>query len=285
MPSDVQLDEIGPWSEIKLEILKEYASAYSRILAAQKNPSLSHIYIEGFAGPGVHLSKSTQEFVPGSPLNALAVQPPFREYHLIDIDEDKVDTLRHWVGGRKDVYLHPGNCNKILLASVFPRVQYRDYRRGLCILDPYGLHLNWTVISTAGKMKSIDMFLNFPIADMNRNVLRRDPERVDASQAARMNAYWGGEIWRQVAYETTGSLFGIPEKVSNERVAEAFRQRLKEVAGFARVPTPLAMKNRKGATVYYLFFASQKDVAEDIVLDIFGKYSEHGGANADEFID
>ena len=277
MPSELQLDEIGPWSEIKLEILKEYASAYSRILTARKNPSFYHIYIEGFAGAGVPLSRATQEFVPGSPLNALRVQPPFREYHLIDIVEDKIDTLRQQVGSREDVYLYPGDCNKILLEKVFPRVQYREYHRGLCILDPYALQLNWAVMFTAGQMKSIDMFLNFPIADMNRNVLRRDPEKVDASQAARMNAYWGGEIWRQVAYETTGSLFGIPEKVSNERVAEAFRQRLKSVAGFERVPEPLPMRNSKGATVYYLFFASQKDVAEHIVLGIFRKYRGYGG--------
>ncbi len=277
MPSDLQLDEIGPWSEIKLEILKEYASAYSRILTAQKNPSFYHIYIEGFAGAGVHLSRARQEFVPGSPLNALYIQPPFREYHLIDIVKDKIDTLRQWVGSQEDVHLYPGDCNKILLEKVFPRVQHRDYRRGLCILDPYALHLNWTVILTAGQMKSIDMFLNFPIADMNRNVLRRDPEKVDASQVARMSAYWGDESWRQIAYDTTTSLFGIPEKVSNERVAEAFRQRLKSVAGFERVPEPLPMRNSKGATVYYLFFASQKDVAEHIVLGIFRKYRGYGG--------
>lgn len=277
MPGDLQFDEIGYWSEIKLEILKEYASAYSRILTARKNPSFYHIYIEGFAGAGVHLSRSTQEFVRGSPLNALAVQPPFREYHLIDIDEDKIDTLRQWVGSREDVHLYPGDCNKILLEKVFPRVQYRDYRRGLSILDPYGLQLSWAVILTAGQMKSLDIFLNFPVADMNRNVLRRDPERVDASQIARMNIYWGDESWRQIAYQTRGSLFGFPEKESNEVVAEAFRQRLKSVAGFERVPEPLPMRNSKGATVYYLFFASQKDVAENIVLDIFRKYHEHRG--------
>src|SRR3989338_5984076 len=278
MPADFHFDEIGPWTEIKLDILREYASAYSRILTAQKNPSLYHVYIEGFAGPGVHLSRSTQEFLPGSPLNALAVEPPFREYHLIDIDKDKIDTLSQWVGSREDVHLYPGDCNKILLEKVFSLVQYRDYRRGLCILDPYGLHLNWAVTFAAGQMESLDMFLNFPIGDMNRNVLRRDPENVDPSQVARMNAYWVDESWRQVAYQTTASLFGpVPEKESNEVVAEAFRQRLRNVAGFERVPEPLPMRNSKGATVYYLFFASQKGVAEDIVLYIFRNYREPGG--------
>ena len=44
------------------------------------------------------------------------------------------------------------------------------------MLDPYGLHLDWEVIETAGKMRSIEIFLNFPIMDMNRNALWRNPD-------------------------------------------------------------------------------------------------------------
>jgi len=38
---------------------------------------------------------------------------------------------------------------------------------------------------------------------------------------------------------------------------------------------PLAFKNSRDAIVYYLFFASQKPVAEDIVQHIFNKYGSH----------
>jgi len=39
MKSDeFRFDEIGYWSEIKLEILKNYAAEYSKILSAQKKP-------------------------------------------------------------------------------------------------------------------------------------------------------------------------------------------------------------------------------------------------------
>jgi hypothetical protein len=38
------------------------------------------------------------------------------------------------------------------------------------------------------------------------------------------------------------------------------------------VPEPLAMRNTNNAVVYYLFFASQKDVAQKIVQDIFARY-------------
>lgn len=276
MGHQLQFDEIGYWSEIKLEILKKYAKAYSTILGAQSNPPFYHIYIDAFAGAGMHLSKTSGEFVLGSPLNALAVQPPFRKYHLIDIDEERVENLKELVGERRDVHVYPGDCNKILLNEVFPQVLFQDYRRGLCILDPYGLHLDWKVIQTAGRMRSIDIFLNFPVADINRNVLWHDPTKVDMQQIGRMHRMWGDETWRDIAYTTKKNLFGYLEKEPNETVAGAFRHRLKEVAGFNRVPRPLPMRNSRGAIVYYLFFASQKDTAEHIVEEIFNNYRRRG---------
>lgn len=279
MANQFQFDKIGQWSQVKLEILKEYARAYSTILAAQKNPAFHHVYIEGFAGAGVHLTKSTKELVPGSPLNALLVRPPFKEYHLVDIAQDKIQSLRELIGPRNDVFIYPGDCNQILLEEVFPRVKYQQYHRGLCVLDPYGLDLDWKVILTAGQMRSLDVFLNFPVQAINRSVLWSDPEGVDQTQASRMTAFWGDTTWRDQAYQRTRDLFENlrPEKESNQVVAGAFRDRLKEIAGFRRVPEPLPMRNSKGSIVYYLFFASPKDTAENIVLDIFEKYRSQGG--------
>jgi three-Cys-motif partner protein len=120
-------------------------------------------------------------------------------------------------------------------------------------------------------MKSIEIFLNFPVLDMNRNVLWRNPDKVDSEQATRMTGFWGDESWREAAYDKTGNLFGLEEKQGNEAVAEAFRQRLRKVAGFGYVPQPMPMRNSRKAIVYYLFFASQKPVAADIVMQIFRK--------------
>ena len=269
-----QLDRIGYWSEIKLVIIREYARAYSSILSAQKQPQLHHVYIEGFAGAGVHRSKASEEFILGSLLNALNVRPPFREYHLIDIKQEKIDQSRRLIGNRRDVFLYQGDCNKVLLEDVFPKVKFEKYRRGLCILDPYGMNLEWKVLFTAGHMRTLDVFLNFPVMGINRNALRRDPENVDDLQKKRMTAAWGDHSWLDVAYSQ--DLFGKPDKLSNETIAEAFRTRLREVAGFARVPKPIPMRNSKGAIVYYLFFASQKDTAEHIVREIFRKYENRG---------
>ncbi len=277
--SNIRYDEIGYWSEIKLDILREYATAYSRILSSQKNPPLYHIYIDAFAGAGKHISKNTGEFIPGSPANALLLHPPFREYHLIDLNEEKVDALEDLSGMRDDVFIYPGDCNEILLQKVFPRARYDAFRRALCILDPYGLHLDWKIMYTAGTMRSIDIFLNFPVADMNRNVLWHSPEDVPQSQVERMNRFWGDESWKEAAYKASPqrSFWGDDKmvKTTNDQIVKAFQQRLKAIAWFGYVPDPLPMKNSNNAVVYYLFFASHKPAAEKIVKDIFKKYSNY----------
>lgn len=274
------LDEIGYWTEIKLDIVGKYAAAYSRILAKQKqrNPHFRHIYIDAFAGAGEHISKTTGETVPGSPLKALAILPPFDEYHLIDLNPQKTSNLRSLIGCRPDVHIYEGDCNRVLIDTVLPRARWEDYRRALCLLDPYGLDLDWRVVQTAGGMRSVDMFLHFPVMAMNRNVLRRDPDRVDPQQTLRMTRYWGDDSWRQIAYTTEGKLFPqFPDKLPNETIAAAFRDRLKDVAGFAYVPEPIPMRNKPNSVVYYFFFASQKPIAAEIVRDIFDKYRNREG--------
>lgn len=244
-------------------------------MAARRDPRLHHVYIDGFSGSGVNISKTSKEYIPGSPLNALLVKPKFREYHLIDINRKKttvLDKLVEMLGEKEGVRTYAGDCDRILLEQVFPKVRYENYRRGLCVLDPYGLHLKWEVIQAAGRLRTIDMFLNFPVMDMNRKVIWRDPSGVQSSDVERMDDFWGDQSWKQIAYSTTRDLFAYPEKEDNHTIAEAFRQRLERVAGFSHVPAPMPMSNSKGAVVYYLFFASQKPVAASIIQKIFKKY-------------
>jgi three-Cys-motif partner protein len=139
-------------------------------------------------------------------------------------------------------------------------------------LDPYGLHLNWEVIEQAGHLGTIDMFLNFPVMDMNRTALWRNPQSVSYG-TSRMTSFWGDDSWRSAAYKTVPTLFGNwEEKNTNEDIVVAFCERLKIVAKFKHVADPLPMKNSKGAVVYYLFFASQQPVADSIISNIFNKF-------------
>lgn len=272
----MKIDEVGYWSELKLEIIRKYAVAYSTILTAQ-TASLEHHYIDAFAGAGVHIAKRTGEYIPGSPLNALNVRPPFKHHHLIDLDGDRVENLRKIAAERTDVTVYEGDCNAILLDQVFPKVRYQDFRRALCILDPYKLNPDWKVVFTAGHMKSVEVFLNFMVMDMNMNVLWTNPDGVPSAQVERMNAFWGDDSWRKAAYRPEPDFFESRErKTTNEEVVEAYRQRLKNVAEFRHVPPPLPMRNSSGAVIYYLFFASPNQKGAKIVDDIFNAYRKRG---------
>ena len=133
------MDEIGEWSLVKHDILREYAVAYSKIFNAKRQQGFYHVYVDAFAGSGVSMIRGTDEIEPGSPLLVLDVDPPFREYHFVDLDDEKADQLEDFTKQRGDVRVHRGDCNRILVDEVFPKISYADYRRGLCLLDPYGL--------------------------------------------------------------------------------------------------------------------------------------------------
>jgi three-Cys-motif partner protein len=274
----VRYDEIGVWSEVKLDIVRKYAQAYSNVLSKETRIH-KYIYIDAFAGAGVHISKQTGDAVPGSPLIVLDIQPPFAEYHFVDLDGDKADHLRQLARDKSNVFVYNENCNFVLPTKVFPRAQYKDYHRALCLLDPYALNLDWEVVKTAGQMKSVEVFLNFMVMDMNMNVLRRNPDKVQSSQLDRMDAFWGDRSWRTTLYRRPAGFFPtfeMEEKLSNDAVAAAYRDRLREVAGFAYVPEPMPMRNEQGAIVYYLFFASPNRTGGKIVSDIFNKYRDRG---------
>ncbi len=266
-----RLDIVGSWTEIKLQILQEYAKAYAQVL--KKQPAIKHVaYIDGFAGAGAHISKESGDQIAGSPARALSIEPRFSHYHFVEMKAARVKLLRD-IGNQPDVTVYPGDCNKVLLQKVFPQCRYEDFRRALCLLDPYELNPNWEVVETAGKMRSIEIFLNFMIMDANMNVLWKNPDSVAPEQALRMTKFWGDNSWRVAAYRQELGLFGpIEEKASNEAVVAAYRNRLKEVARFKYVPEPLPMRNSTGSVIYYLFFASQNSTGNKIAEHIFKKY-------------
>jgi three-Cys-motif partner protein len=269
-----QLDTVGYWTEIKLHILEEYAKAYANVLKNQKY--IKHVaYIDAFAGAGAHISKTSGAQIDGSPTLALSIQPRFSHYHFIEMDESRAKRLRQQ-HPQPDVTVYHGDCNQVLLRDVFPQCRYEDFRRALCLLDPYALNPNWEVVATAGQMRSVEIFLNFMIMDANMNVLWNNPDSVPADQASRMTAFWGDDSWRKAAYKTELGLFGpMEEKAPNEAVVNAYRDRLKNVAGFPYVPEPIPMRNSRGATIYYLFFASHNSTGSKIAESVFKKYRNH----------
>lgn len=275
----IKFDKIGAWSELKLDIVGKYGAAYTGTF--RNFPGIKKFYIDAFSGAGEHISKASGERVEGSPSRALKVKPPFDHLYFIDLEAKKTNYLRSLYGDNPKVTIKTGDATQILTQKILPPIKYEDYKRALCLLDPYGLDLDWQVIEMAGKLGTIDIFLNFPVMDMNRNAIWRNPDNVPPDGIERMNRFWGDESWREVAYKDHPQLklFSAPdkEKQDNDIIATAFGERLRQVAGFNYVAKPLPMSNSKNAIVYYLMLASPKEVARDIIEDIFSKYRKHRG--------
>lgn len=270
----MNLDEIGPWSEIKLDILRDYAAPYSRIL---KSNGFYHGYIDAFSGLGLHIRRAGGEEVLGSPLVALGVQPPFDEYHFIDLDGEKVDFLRGQVGNRPDVTFYKADSNQVILESVLPRFSYAKRTRALCVLDPYKLTLDWKVVCIAGRSRAVEVFIKFPIHHMNRNCKRDNLSKILPGELEAMDCFWGDRSWHSAMFRQSAqtNLFGAEEldKTENRDLVNAYCKRLKEVAGFGFVADPLAMRNSQNAVVYYLIFAGPNKTGWKIVQDVYRKYA------------
>jgi len=126
-------EAISVWTEIKLQIIREYASAYTTILK-ERAWCRGYAYIDAFAGRGEFVSKEDRERkISGSPKNALEIQNKFTEYHFIDIDDSKIDQLKTLSVGIPEFQItrfHVGDANRILRSQIIPDFQY-DHTKGL----------------------------------------------------------------------------------------------------------------------------------------------------------
>ncbi len=106
-----EFDEIGVWSELKLEIVEKYGSAYT---SAFKKPASKSTTLMASVDQALTSRKQTGEIVEGSPARALKVSPPFDGYHFIDLGGEKTDFLRSMCGNRRRrSYLHRLTATKI----------------------------------------------------------------------------------------------------------------------------------------------------------------------------
>jgi len=68
--------------------------------------------------------------------------------------------------------MHVGDYRDVL-PHLLTRCRFEDFARGLCLLDPYGLSVDYALLTQIAAMKTVEIFFNFMLVSANRNVLWR----------------------------------------------------------------------------------------------------------------
>ena len=270
MKKDHRENTVGPWAAAKLDALEAYLKFYG--LALSKQP-FTRVYIDAFAGacvakvrgsgvasePSPFLDDDSDteaqvEFISGSPVRALNVPNGFHRHYFFDLDETRAETLRTVAAGRDGVKVQVGDCNP-LIRDLAPSLKARNIR-GVAFLDPYGAHLEWSTLEALAGTGTMEVVINFPVAmAINRLITKTGdvPER----WSDQLNACFGTEEWRALAYRRDTDLFGNEVTTKNGGVAEGlldlYVRRLKAI--FPNVATPRLIRNTRNAPLYYLIWA------------------------------
>jgi len=279
-------NKIGNWSEEKLMLLAKYLQAYTKIMSKQQDWCSEYHYIDAFAGRGEWVAgdEGDEHQVKGSPIVALDTRPAFTNYVFIERDPQRVTALKLLRQDRPDqadcIEVMPGDCNTVLCNTVVPRFarqrNKKSKKRGVVFLDPYTTNVEWSTIKCISSTSALEIFLNFPIMALNREVLWGNIEGVPAESLARMDRFWGSAEWQKYAYVEVDTLFeGIAQRKvlkASERLIEVFRSRLGEL--FSYVTTQVVMTNSKNAALYCLMFAGPNKTGRNIAQDVFDLYEQ-----------
>ena len=207
----------GAWTQRKLEVLKKYLEAYTKIF--NKNPKAqfySISYVDAFAGTGSlqrpdpsgfvellpQLQENEKEFRKGSVRRALEVTPPFDKYVFIERDAAKCRELEQILSqlpNRRNVEVVNKDANEALLNWCAQLDSKRE--RAVVFLDPFGASVKWEAVEALGHTGAVDLWVLFPYSAVNRMLVRdRKPPR---AWAERLTSVFGTKEWESKFYATT----------------------------------------------------------------------------------
>ena len=284
----------GMWTQRKLEVLKKYLQAYTRIFA--RNPQAqfySITYVDAFAGTGTlrrpalgglakllpELLENEKEFRKGSVRRALEVEPSFDNYVFIEKDANKCNELRSVAAefASRTVNVMNEDANTGLLKWCNDLDTNKE--RAVVFLDPFGASVKWEVIAALGRTRAVDLWVLFPYFAVNRMLVRN--RRPPKAWADRITSVFGTAEWETTFYSTNsfrslldaGKVEMIHKSVGHREITDFLVKRLR--SEFVAVSNPFPMHNSNGSLMFILLFAAANKRGADkglkIANDIIGK--------------
>lgn len=283
----------GLWTILKLEVFRKYLETWLHIFHLNERARWYHkVYVDGFAGSGFvrvkrrqrkgvqtsfafdatadelsdqvsqngEIEEDTYTVEPGSASIALAAEPGFDEYILVDKSETNqlsLERLAESYSKADKCKVVRGDCNRELLGWV-SRTDWKR-TRALVFLDPYALHVEWNTLTALGRTEGVDLWLLFPLMGVQRQMPKAAlPE---LHNELLLNRLFGDDAWKVEFYAESPQMNLFEEEtqmeksVSTQKLCEYLIRRLK--LAFADVmESPIVLKTDGGAPLFCLVFAA-----------------------------
>ena len=269
----------GLWTELKLEVLKSYLSAFT---TAMKNQSFVLYYIDACAGTGERSEK--KKAVPilgieegivtrdGSAKIALQTEPPFDHYFFFDKNRSYCTALESVVAQYPDrkqrTTVECGDANQLLKELSANACWSRGGHRGVVFLDPYGLEIDWETLQAIASTRSLDVWFLFSLSGVIRQA-SKDYNKMESYKKERLTRLFGTNEWEEAFYrkqKRQGLLFELEthtRSLNVKQIEEWVKDRLTNCFPFVDKPLRLP---QKGPQLYSLFFCLSNDSPKAIGL-------------------
>ena len=268
-------DDIGPWSQEKLDLLEKYLVAYAIIMNKQKKSWLKAFhYIDAFAGSPYQFAKDLQDYIAGSSIRALQTVPHFDCLWFIELSPWRIDKLNCLKEDYPDcqIKIYRNDCNQIIQKELVNTITLPSKQRGLIFLDPYGLQVQWDSIIALSEAGTFDVFINFPVMAITRLLPKKGLP--DSKTVNKIRKIIGDDEWLNIFYKEDPQMqiFGedpqiVRSSVRANELALIYTKKLKKI--FSHVSDPIIMYNSKNSALYALCVASHKKTAININNSIF----------------
>lgn len=266
--------ESQDYAKDKLRILEGYISRFTTSMRNKKWGALG--YIDLLAGPGKNRFQPSGDILLGSPLIALTAKYPFTYYCFVEMGNQEHNALDRRIASCEHVErakLTHGDCN-VVVNTMVADIEARDKRfltehkwssLNLAFLDPEGLELEWATVEKLGRIRKMDIILNFSTSGFTRNAA----QMLESENTARLDRFFGTTGWKMVYQE-------VAEK-DNSYVRRAmldfYKSRLATL-GYKIHPDERVFKTSKGVQVYTLMFASKHDLGNKFWSDAIQEVSQ-----------
>ena len=261
----------GFWTESKLDMLSSYLSAFT---TASKRAGTT-VYLDLFAGQATNTNKHTGMPIEGSLLRALQTEPPFTVLRGFELRSDRAASLQsayQALAPQRDVAIYSGDVHQSLRPAL-AELANCNWAPTFAFVDPDGVEARWELLDalahyrSRGKTKT-EIFLLLAAAQIGRVVNNSLDARNLQRAEQQVTDLFGSEEWRPILSDRGAAI--LDAERARDELTNLMRWRLEKGLHY-KYTHSLRLTNLKGVPLYDMIFATDHDVGDKIMSDVYRK--------------